>query len=167
MPDNSQDEAARSIIDRLIDDNPGSLHEQPRTGKQLMREIRDSVRRDLEALINTRWRCEAWPPDFAELDRSLVNYGIPDFTSVGANVAENPDELLDQIYYAIKTFEPRLKNVRLEQLRDRSSVDRVFRFRIIGTLAVQQGDEVMEDSVSFESALEPTTGSFDVTRPGQ
>src|SRR5579871_4348739 len=75
-----QDENLRtSVLDRLLDDNPRGSHESPQTMAQQMREIRQSVQRDLENLLNTRWRCTAWAPDLDELDDSLINYGIPDF----------------------------------------------------------------------------------------
>ena len=57
-----------SILDRLIDANPEQVAEIPPDDGEKLRMIQQSVRRDLEALLNTRYRCVAWPPEFAEID---------------------------------------------------------------------------------------------------
>ena len=69
-----------SIIDRLIDLEPLNLSEPAKSQGQVVFEMKISLRRDLENLLNTRWSCISWPPDYEELDLSLINYGIPDFT---------------------------------------------------------------------------------------
>ena len=71
-----------SVLDRLLDDHPEQRQELPKARHQVLRELKQSVRRDLENLLNTRWRCVSWPPNLDELELSLVNYGIPDFTGV-------------------------------------------------------------------------------------
>ena len=74
-----------SLLDRLLDYNPGVEKDPPISPAQAMRELHHSVRRDLETLLNTRCRFTEIPPGLPELEQSLVNYGIPDFT--GANLA--------------------------------------------------------------------------------
>src|SRR5205823_6232808 len=102
-----------SILDRLIDDEPDLRVETPRTSAQVLRELKQSLRRDLEDLLNTRWRCVGWPESLNEIEDSLMNYGIPDFTASDLDAAQNPDVLLREIESCIRRFEPRLKNVRL------------------------------------------------------
>ena len=46
-------------------------------GRQTLSQLVQSVQRDLEQLLNTRYRVSAWPPALEELSRSLVNYGLP------------------------------------------------------------------------------------------
>ena len=72
-----------SVFDRLIDDDPQGQREVSKPRAQVLREIKQAVCRDLENLLNARQRCGAIPPDLKELDVSLVNYGIPDFTGAG------------------------------------------------------------------------------------
>ena len=43
-----------SILDRLIDEEPDRAVEAPGTGEQKLGQLRSAVRRDLEALLNTR-----------------------------------------------------------------------------------------------------------------
>ena len=67
-----------SLLDRLIDEEPDDSREPPKSRSQLLRELKQSIRRDLENLLNTRQRCRSWPENFDELTVSLVSYGIPD-----------------------------------------------------------------------------------------
>jgi len=51
-----------SVLDRLLDDDPGVSREPARNRHQVLRELKQAVRRDLENLLNTRVRCQAGPP---------------------------------------------------------------------------------------------------------
>jgi len=66
--------------------------------------------------------------------------------------------LLSTIEFAIRHFEPRLKNVRVTALESTQSVDRNLRFRIDAVLSV----EPFEDRVAYDSAVEVTTGNVEV-----
>src|SRR6056297_895978 len=68
-----------SLLDRLLDDEPDRQQDDPRTEEQVLRAIQRAVRRDVEDLLNTRYRCEEWPPQHDRLSDSLINYGLPDF----------------------------------------------------------------------------------------
>ena len=74
------------MLDRLLDHEPDVRREAPRSRNQVLRELKQSVRRDLENLLNTRVRCIPLPPELKELKQSLVNYGIPDLT--GASLGD-------------------------------------------------------------------------------
>jgi type VI secretion system protein ImpF len=144
-----------SVLDRLIDNDPKVSKEAPLDDNQALRIIQASVRRDLENLLNTRYRCVAWPPELKELDDSLINYGIPDFTASGLNAAQDSDILIKAIRLSISLFEPRLTDVQIERVQD-DYVDRTFRFRIEGTLLIE--DKMLR--VRFDSSLESETGQF-------
>ena len=45
-----------SILDRLIDNDPGNNVERDPDQHQKLKDLRNSVRRDLENLLNTRFR---------------------------------------------------------------------------------------------------------------
>jgi type VI secretion system protein ImpF len=91
-----------------------------------------------------------------ELETSLVNYGIPDFTGSNLRAAEDPDMLFHAIETAIRNFEPRLKFVRVEPVSNSESLDRTLRFRIDAMLIV----EPIEEKVWFNSTLEAATGTY-------
>jgi type VI secretion system protein ImpF len=149
-------------LDRLLDDEPGRQQELPRNRSQLLRELKQSVRRDLENLLNTRWRCVGWAKDLSELDDSLVNYGIPDFTGKSLGSAGSREEFVREIQETIKRFEPRLRRVRVELVDNSEREDRTMRFRID---AVLQADPDPEPVV-FDSMLEPTSGDFRIGSAG-
>ena len=69
----------QSLLDRLIDDSPG----QPDSGRLRrgfdLKALRQSVRRDLENLLNSRVQWHTWPDSYTELPQSLLNYGLPHF----------------------------------------------------------------------------------------
>src|SRR5262249_60560156 len=78
-----------SLLDRLLDADPGVRREPPAAQHLLLRELKQAVRRDLENLLNTRVRNVTWGSHLDELDRSLVNYGLPDFN--GMSLASTGD----------------------------------------------------------------------------
>jgi type VI secretion system protein ImpF len=147
-----------SIIDRLIDDDPTVSREAPKTNLQVLRDLKLAVRRDLENLLNTRCRPMTWPEDLVELESSLVNYGIPDFTGSNLRASEDPDILFRAIESAIRNFEPRLTLVRVEPIDNQDQVDRALRFRIDAILHV----EPVEEKILFNSRLETSTGTYQV-----
>lgn len=147
-----------SLLDRLIDDEPENSNEAPLSDKEKLRIIQQSVRRDLENLLNTRYRCVAWPPEYELIDESLINYGIPDFTAASLNAAEDSEILIKAIHKAISLFENRLVDVRVTPVLNDYHYDRTFRFRIEGMLLIEDS----KHPVKFDSSMESTTGQFDI-----
>ena len=93
-----------------------------------------------------------------ELDDSLINYGIPDFTAAGLNSAQDSDILIKAIRLAISIFEPRLGEIRMERIND-DFFDRTFRFRVEAMLLIDD----QRHRVQFDSSMESATGKFAVT----
>lgn len=149
-----------SLLDRLIDDDPATTREPPKSQTQVLAELRSSVRRDVENLLNSRCRFEAWPPDYTELDRSLVAYGLPDLTAANLNATDQRTAFLKLVEKVLRTFEPRFTRVHVEAVRGGSTTDRILRFRIDAMLRAYPAPE----PIVFDSAVEPDTGRFEVTR---
>ncbi|MGQ9575802.1 MAG: type VI secretion system baseplate subunit TssE [Thermoguttaceae bacterium] len=147
-----------SVLDRLLDEEPSNPREAPKSRTQVLRELKQSVRRDLENLLNTRWRCRSWPGHLKELDTSLVSYGIPDVTGADLSSAQRREEFRSQLERVIRHFEPRLKNVSVILLEQGEPWDRTLRFRIEGLLLVEPAPE----PVAYDSAVEPATGTVEV-----
>ena len=143
-----------SLLDRLTDQD--GLVADP--AKQTLRELKESVRRDLENLLNTRRRAVGWSPRFEELDRSLVNYGIPDFTGTNASSSEDLRQFSKTMESVVRIFEPRFKSVSVKLLKNEQEEDRVLRFRIDGILYA----EPMPEPAVFDTEMEPATGNFQV-----
>src|SRR5580700_1928717 len=103
-----------SVIDRLIDHVPDSNSEPAPTRAQSVRQLKASLRRDLEWLLNTRRNPEAVDGEFQELERSLFNYGLPDLTTLNWESTRDRSYLARMIETVLATFEPRLKHVRVD-----------------------------------------------------
>lgn len=147
-----------SVLDRLLDDDPAVKREPAKGRSQVLRELKQSVRRDLENLLNTRRRCLPAPFGLKELDQSLVTYGIPDFTGANMGSAEQREEFRRLLEALLRTWEPRFKRVKVQLLDNPEAIDRTLRFRIDALLHADPAPE----PVVFDSALEPHTGNFDV-----
>jgi type VI secretion system protein ImpF len=135
------------LFDRLIDLHPGSTAE-PRPLRTLDRRgLRESVRRELERLLNTR---SSLPVDRLEEREALtvLEYGIPDLSSFSAGDPEDQQRLARVVARAVAAFEPRLREVRafFERLEDSG---RAAALRIEAVLAV---DEVSEP-IAFPTLL--------------
>ncbi len=151
---NASDPLVASILDRLIDNAPEQTQEAPHT--QVIVELRDAIRRDLEFLLNTRWHC--MPNDKLELaqDPVLVDYGIPDFTSLNLNDEDNRTRLTQLLEKIIAQNESRFKSVKIKLIENSSDIQRTLHFRIDAFLDV----EPAEIPVSFDSTVNPATRSF-------
>jgi type VI secretion system protein ImpF len=147
-----------SLLDRLLDDEPGVNREALRSRFQVLREMKRAVQRDLEALLNTRRRCLPVPDGLTELDESLVDYGLPDFTGVSLASYESREQFRHGLETVLRDWEPRFKSVTVTLLDASEPLDRTLRFRIDALLHAQPAPE----PVVFDSALEPGTGSFQV-----
>jgi type VI secretion system protein ImpF len=147
---------ADSLLDKLTTDTVGGEAWPNRSRSR--RATEDVIRRDLENLLNTRWRCLSSPAGLEELERSLVNYGIPDFTGMSFADAESQRELRRILEHCIQHFEPRLRMVRVSLQPRGERQDRVLRFRIEAELRSDGGRR----SVAFETTLDPAMANFRV-----
>jgi type VI secretion system protein ImpF len=147
-----------SVLDRLLDDEPGVSSEPARGRVQVLRALKQSVRRDLENLLNTRTRCLVWPPGLKELKQSLVNYGLPDFTGADLGSKKDREQFCGVVQSVIRQHEPRFKSVRVQLLGNTEPLDRTLRFRIDALLRAEPAPE----PVVFDSVLKPATGAFEL-----
>lgn len=157
---NPDDPLLPSVLDRLIDEDPASSVEAPRSRAQMLRDLKQSVRRDLENLLNTRWRCSVWPPDLDQLDHSLANYGTPDFSGINMSAPAAREELRGVLEKIIRRFEPRFKRVTVKLLGggDDDRPDRTLRFQIDGLLHAEPAPE----PVQYDTQVETPTGEVHV-----
>jgi type VI secretion system protein ImpF len=147
-----------SVLDRLIDHDPQQSHEVPRSRNQLLRDLKQAVRRDLENLLNTRIRCIPFGPELGELKQSLVNYGIPDLTGLSLGGPKEREDFRRAVLSTIRQFEPRLKNLEVRIVDQADTIERTIRFHIEAVLLAEPAPE----PIAFESTVRLTTGSVDV-----
>lgn len=149
-----------SLLDRLVHRGPGDLIRSPRIGSRAIQFACDGVRRDLENLLNARWRCVPWPKDLDQLKQSLVSYGIPDFTGMSFSNPLSQREFCRIIEKTIEIFEPRLRGVTVSMRDKDDPQDRTLRFQIEAVLPI--GD--VSEPVVFDTFVDPTTSNVKVGR---
>lgn len=160
---NEQQALLPSVFDRLIDHEPTARSELPKSHTQILRELKLSVRRDLENLLNTRWRCTPFPSDLSELEQSLVNYGIPDFTRANLGTAQHRDSFLRVVEAAIRKFEPRFRSVSVRRLDADNNLERTMNFRIEAMLLAEPAPEM----VVFDTRVELASGELQIQGDGR
>jgi type VI secretion system protein ImpF len=147
-----------SILDRLLDDEPQATREAPRTQAQSLAELKRSVKRDLEWLLNTRHNGVEIPETLEELNESLAVYGLPDLTSLSVRNPNEQNRLAKAVETALRIFEPRFINVRVT-LEPIDNTDRQLRFRIEAHLDI----EPVPEPISFDTVLQVGNGEFAVS----
>ena len=151
-----------SVLDRLLDNEPKNTAEAQLTRAQSVRQLKESLRRDLEWLLNTRRI--AFPPEDAlrELNRSVYVYGLPDFTGYKMSTPAEQTRLLRRLEIAVKLFEPRLANIKVAPVEAGLFTSRRLRLRIEGLLLIDPAPE----HVTFDTVLELTSGHYEVQNAG-
>ena len=145
-----------SVLDRLLDDRPGVASEPVASRAQNLRVLKKSVARDLEALLNTRQEAlEALLEELPELGRSILTYGLPDFTSFNLAATDDRMRVRRCLEDAITNFEPRLRRVRVSIEPPREH-DRALRFRVDALLRTDPSPE----PVMFDMVLQLNTQEY-------
>jgi type VI secretion system protein ImpF len=153
--------AQAPLLDRLIDDAPDQQRDPPMSAADSLIALRNSVRRDLEALLNARRRWRSWPSQLTELATSPIGYGIPDFAAGAFNDAGRREELRIEIENTIRRFEPRFLSVRVHLVDAKDRLETTLRLRIEALLHAEPAPE----AVAFDTLVDPTTDDI-VVRPG-
>jgi type VI secretion system protein ImpF len=143
---------SQSLMDRLSE-----RQEWPNTQAGSLRVLKESIRRDLEAVLNTR-RCMTGELNGYELAAaSVLNYGLEDLSSFQTN----PDGHLMQMQRAVQQclaeYEPRLVNVSVS-VQDGDLLKREIRLHIEAQLPLYPSVEI----VSFDTVFDVTTERYSV-----
>ncbi|UAJ11312.1 type VI secretion system baseplate subunit TssE [Glacieibacterium megasporae] len=139
-----------SVLDRLSEVVPGRAVTAQREG----------IRRDIEALLNTRRRMLTSPAELDELEGSLLDYGLDDFTHESQMSEGFRDEFVESVERLVRRFEPRLTRFAVTIVPDQDQLDRTLRFRITGLVTLSGVAQEMQ----FDSHVDPVRGHF-VVRP--
>lgn len=140
------DNAQASLLDRLIDDDPGNTGESVQYRRLDVRQVKAFVIRDLENLLNSRRNITQLPAEFRQLENSVASYGLKDFTAENTDSQKVRQIIRKDVERTIARFEPRLKNVKVE-LGTGSKKERNLNFHISAMLVA---DPILEP-VAFDS----------------
>lgn len=149
------DNIRASILDRLVDTEPGVSREPVQNRLLDISRIKSMVVRDLENLLNTRRQILWVPVSYREVNHSVFMYGIGDFTSENPRSPSVRRRLRQDIEQTISMFEPRLKNLSV-RLEEDIEGGRNLRFRINGMLVVESETE----PVTFDTYFDTNRGEY-------
>lgn len=139
----------RGLMDRLVDTGLPEDAGRPVS----LGELRDSVSRDLEDMLNTRSEGARLIPDvFKECRASSLTYGILDFSSYSVLSPQDRDRIRRSLEQTITLHESRLTRVRV-QLEPQREADRALRFRVDALLDLGEDHE----RVQFDAVLQVAT----------
>ncbi len=123
-------------------------------------QLKASVARDLENLLNTR---VALAPDaFDRLPlcrQSIINYGMVDFAALSLSSSDDRKRICTSLQEAIARFEPRLEQVRAQLLVDKHATNRLD-FVISGTLRML----AVPERIRFKAMLQPSSLRYAVSQ---
>ena len=147
-----------SILDRLIDNDPQSIVDVEANNYHQLENLRNSVRRDLQNLLNTRYKITEPPDEYNEVTSSILNYGLPDLATVNMSDIEKRKQFTSYFESIIREYEPRFKGIKVTYLDNSDKLDRTVHFRIDATLYADPYPEI----IVFDSALDPVTRSINI-----
>ena len=142
-----------------MDYEPGVSHEPVQYRLLSIGQIKASVVRDLENLLNTRRHIFSPPVAYREVNNSLFVYGLRDFTAQSPKSVSVRQQLRQDVEKTISRFEPRLKNVTVH-LETPTEKERNLRFRISGLLVV----EPVAEPVSFDTYFDVNRGQYVISK---
>lgn len=127
-----------SLLDRLIDDDPQSLSlVTSKSYGMVLSDIKNGIRRDLEHLLNTRVYRPKIPEYLPELNISVINYGLPDFSVIHLSSEEGKEEFRYRVQKIIEQFEPRFKDVYVELEQIGEEYERTLYMKISAVLMIE------------------------------
>ncbi len=145
-----------TVFDRLLDLDP-DMPEDPQIGsREQLKRHRESVRRDLEILMNTQQPPQRLAAGREEIGRSLLQYGAPGFHGLMLATRAQHLALAKSLQDLIEVHETRLKNVRVALSDDKNKGMRALHLRVKADLKFDD----TEETVVFDTLLDPATRQF-------
>lgn len=170
-----------SLIDRLSMSETGAAFDPPVSGgenasragdtgsynyrpapkghyREAVRKYKDSVKRDLEWLFNTRHTFDERIDRYPQLSTSVYAYGLPDISSM--NVASTKDQasLLRIMENSLATFDHRLKEIQIEFESSAAGGHRSLQFKINGIVLMDPAPE----EILIDTMLDSSNDKFEV-----
>jgi type VI secretion system protein ImpF len=142
----------QSLIDRLT-----NVEQWPETRASSISMYRDSLKRDLEWLLNTRKPVMPELESFPATAGSILNFGLPDIHSYDGSAGKEQNSLTTALEKCIRTFEPRINQPRVYLTRS-DLLSRSLRFHIEGQVFYEN----MDEEIKFDTVLELISGEYEV-----
>ncbi len=138
----------RSLLERIATGGERSRGRYQASAEQDVDALLESVRRQLERLLNARHG----------MSEALPNYGLPALTDLMVGSKDYQQRVEDAIRVTVESYEPRLRNVRVSKAAGDDDDGRSLSYRIDATLVTDSG----QHRVWYETELSGG-GYFDVS----
>lgn len=142
----------QSLVDRLT-----RTDQWPESRAASISMYRESMKRDLEWLLNTRKpvvpELEGYPATAA----SVFNYGFPDLHSFDGSAGREANAMTLALEKCLRTYEPRINQPRVFLTRT-DLLSRSLRFHIEGQIIYEN----MDEEIKFDTVLEMISGEYEV-----
>ena len=145
------------LLDRLTDDAPRVDRDAAADRLQTVRQLKASLRRDIEWLFNSKAHREPIPEQYRDVTRSLAAYGLPDLTGRALNTQREQADVALFMEELLQLFEPRLGSISVYPSGGGGALSRV-RFQIAGVLRVDPAPE----RIVFDSSFDPSSSYYRV-----
>ena len=149
-----------NLLEKLLDEDPRSSATSGVSRTVSLEQYKDSVARDLEGLLNSRAAFpEAQLDVFPQCRRSMMTYGLEDFSGKSLANAQDRAGICRSLEQAIARHEPRLSGVRVT-LQSTARNASALHFAIHALLNLQPSRE----PISFDAMLQTSTQHCSVSR---
>ena len=142
----------QSLVDRLTDRDPW-----PETRSSSIAMYRESLKRDVEWLLNTRQPVIEELTSFPATTNSVLNFGLPDIHSFGSAQNKRAENLARALEGCIRLFEPRIRQPRVLIIPS-DPLMRSLKFQVEGVVVYED----MEEEIKFDTVLELISGEYEV-----
>jgi type VI secretion system protein ImpF len=147
------------LFDRLLD-VPVSGATGATVSRMSVEDLKDSVARDLEALLNTRTVIpEQILKRYPECSRSIITYGLNDFAGRSLSSPDDRAYICMCLEKAIARHEPRLRNVKASLEIREDAINRL-NFAITALMVVSSSQE----PVNFDAVLQPSSLHYTISK---
>lgn len=144
-----------SLLDRLLDDRPWAKSEYVTLSRYSIDKYKESIRRDLTILLNTR--SSSPMEEFDKNNLTVIDYGVPDFANYSMEYSDDLELIARRLVHAIRCFEPRLRNPAV-LIEPEASDEKSLVLTISAELLIQE-EKV---HISFLSRIQSETGKWEV-----
>jgi type VI secretion system protein ImpF len=143
---------AQSVLDRL-----STTDDWPVTRAQSISFLRDSIKRNLEWLLNTRRPPVVGIEDYPLARQTVLYYGLLDLSSLNLRSSAGQSRLQQVIGEMIEHSEPRLREVQVRfEEGDRQ------RKRLLFHIRARMQMKPLPEEIVFDTVLDLTTGEYRV-----
>ena len=141
-----------SVLDRKHDQHFERIHY-----RDTVKQYKDSVKRDLEWLFNTRQTFDDRIERYPQIESSVYAYGLPDITSVNIGSVNDQRKLTEIMKRSLRLFERRLADVSID-FQPVIGGSRSLQFTISGVLLMDPAPE----EVRIDTILDSTSARYEV-----